>query len=476
MRSTPRSSGACLALALVLGAAGGAHARGVSPYLVLGQSPEIERAIERVLILADDPVLSRPIPAARVLDALPAACERDRALCERVRHYLGGLMKTAGIAHLSGSIAATSGDAVPLPNRHGMASDSPYEISGRVFWQRSDNLLLSAGFVAHDADVVPTGSVVSLGFEYAQLDVGWRDHWLSPMSDSAMLVSAQAQTMPSVTVSNYSPLTPLNLRYELFYGRLSESDDIGFEGGTTSGEPRLAGMHFSISPLPGWSLGFNRLMQYGGGERGQDSIGDLFDALFQPAKYDNTGSVADFGNQLASFTSSFQMPTAIPFAVYFEYAGEDTSRTTDWRLGNVGLSGGVRFPSLGRHGNLDLTFEAGEWQNGWYVHHIYGDGLTNEGSVLGHWAADWRVPGDGVGGRSLMARAGWQMPGGAEIAATYRTVDNEDYTAPDYERGHLLKLRYSRRWFGDFFVGGELDAGTDVFGESFSRLGAFLRF
>ena len=42
-----------------------AAARGVSPYLPLQMSPEIERQIERLLILADRPVIQRPIAAAR---------------------------------------------------------------------------------------------------------------------------------------------------------------------------------------------------------------------------------------------------------------------------------------------------------------------------------------------------------------------------------------------------------------------------
>lgn len=472
-----------LAAAAALAATATAHARGASPYIVLNQSPEIERAIERVLILAGDPVMTRPIPAARVLDALPAACDIDTALCAQVRRYLNGLMRTAGIAHVSGSATLTSGDspepgaekATPLPNRHGMPFDSPFEASAQVFWHRSDHLFLSAGFVAYEDEIVPTGSLLSFGVEYAQLDIGWRGHWLSPMTDSAMLLSSQAQTLPSVTISNYTPISRLNLRYQIFAAELSESERIGFEDGLTTGSPRLAGLHVSINPFPGWSLGLNRLMQYGGGERGRDSLDDLIDALFRPSKYDNTGTVADFGNQVASITSSFLVPAPTPMSIYFEYAGEDTSRSTDWRLGNSALSAGIRFPSLAG-GALDVTVEASEWQNGWYVHHIYLDGLTNEGNVIGHWGADWRVAQDGVGGRSLMARVGWYLPAGAIVETTYRTLDNEDYTAPEYDRAHLLDVRYSRRWREDFYVGAELHVGRDVFGESFSRLGAFIRF
>jgi hypothetical protein len=451
-----------------------AHARGVSPYLPLSQAPEIERMIEGVLILADKPVLTRPIAAATVYDALPAACEQDVELCDQVRHYLRGYMKDVGIGHLSVSAGAGSGESTTLQNRHGMRSDSAFEASGHLYWQRGDYILLSAGFAAHEDEVVPTGSLLSLGVDYAQLDVGWRGHWLSPMTDSVMLLGTQAPTMPSVTLSNYKPLTALGIRYEIFYARMSESDDILFEGGITSGNPRLAGLHLSIEPVPGWSIGVNRLMQYGGGERGNDSFGDLFDALFRPSVYDNTGEVTDFGNQLASFTSSFLVRTPVPFAIYFEYAGEDTSTNNDLRLGNAALSAGIHFPRLGRA--LDLTIEASEWQNGWYVHHIYGDGLRNEGNVLGHWGGDWRVPEDGVGGSSFMLRAGWRLASGDSIEATYRTLANEDYTAPDYERAHSLDLRYSRRWRREFLVGGELNVGRDVFGEEYSRVSAFFRF
>src|SRR5262245_55714966 len=85
--------GLCLAL---FGFAVGnvAHARGVSTYLPLQQSPEIERQIERLLILADVPVQKRPISAAVVFDALPKACERDPELCAEVKRYLASYMRT----------------------------------------------------------------------------------------------------------------------------------------------------------------------------------------------------------------------------------------------------------------------------------------------------------------------------------------------------------------------------------------------
>ena len=68
---------ATLALAAALCFPVIAAARGVSPYLPLNLSPEIERQIEQVLLLAGQPIVRRPIAAATVLDALPEACKVD---------------------------------------------------------------------------------------------------------------------------------------------------------------------------------------------------------------------------------------------------------------------------------------------------------------------------------------------------------------------------------------------------------------
>ena len=64
---------------------------------------------------------------------------------------------------------------------------------------------------------------------------------------------------------------------------------------------------------------------------------------------------------------------------------------------------------------------------------------------------------------------------GGEIEASYRQLDNEDYSGSNYETALELDARYSRPW-GEVFVGGEVTVGHDVFGESYSRVGAFIRF
>lgn len=467
-----------LALALLLAVIPGrGFGRGVTPYLPLHLEPEIERQIERVLILGDTPVLTRPIAAATVLDALPKACKIDPVLCRQVQRYLSRYTHNLGITHASVEGATSSGAGSVAPNRYGMREDSHWDASAQVYAQPSDYVLVDLGAVAYEGHTSFSGSMVSLGFSFAQLDIGFRPHWFSPLSDSSMLMSTEAPTLPSVTLSNYEPLTRFGLRYELFAARLSSSDRIVFGKGFTSGHPRLAGLHLEAAPADGWSLGLSRLMQYGGGVRG-GGISDLFRALINPSGFDNTsptlGTDQQVGNQEASVTSSLLFPGKVPFAVYFEYAGEDTSRGRNYLLGNSALSAGIHFPRLLQH--FDLTLETSEWQNAWYVHSVYLDGLTNYGRVIGNWFGDQRVFGDGVGGRSNMMSLGWEPPFGGLVQLRYRTLQNESYGQfSDYQRYRDVSLGYSRPLLG-VIVGGQFDAGRDVFGGNFTRLAGFIRY
>lgn len=451
-----------------------AHSRGVSPYLPSNLDPEIEWQIERVLILADKPVLTRPIAAAVVLDALPAACSREPELCQQVRRYLSRYTHRAGISLANAEVFSSDDTPKSVANRRGLDLTDEWSASARAYWQPANHLLLSLGAVADPDGTVVDGTLLSIGFDRAQLDIGYREHWFSPLTDSSMLISSHAESMASVTLSNYTPLTRFGIRYEAFVSEMARSDRIAFDSTFTTGRPRLAGLHLSVEPATGWALGFNRLMQYAGGDRGGTSFRELLDAFFRPSRFDNVSSGAgeEFGNQLASITSEFVFPGEVPFSVYFEYAGEDTSRGRNYLLGNAALSAGIHFPRLWR--DLSLTYEVSEWQNGWYVSAVYGDGLTNEGNVIGHWGGDERVVGDAVGAQSHMLQLAWNMFFG-EAAIKFRTLANESYSATDYEQAHEVMLRYSRP-IAHVRIGAEIFAGRDVFGRSFSSGGLFVRY
>ena len=467
-----RIAAGCGGLLLSLASA----AAGVSPYAPLQLAPELERDLERVLILGDQPVMRRPVPLGWVAESLPRACSRDAPLCKRIGRYLQRVVNN-GVNLASVELAAKQPSTQPLPNRHGMASDSAWQLAVAATVQPGDYLLLSLGALLNGTHRTATGSMLSVGLDSLQVDAGFRDHWLSPLTDSAMLIGSEAATMPSLTVSNWRPLTRISFGYEVFAARMSTSNRIAFESGYTSGSPRLAGLSLSIAPWRGWSVGVNRLVHYGGGQRGGNSLRDVLRALFNPHGADNLGpglpTSSEQGNQVASIVSRMTFNGRTSFAVYTEYAGEDTSYASNFRLGNAALAAGLDFPHLPH--NLDATYEATEWQNGWYVHHIYGDGLTNHGNVIGNWFGDWRLPGDAVGGRQQMLRIGWHPDDGRVLALRYRTLTNACYAHYAYHRGEELTVDYSRPWRGAR-IGTTVEAGRDVFGERFGRVAAFMRF
>src|SRR5205814_8140976 len=170
--------------------------------------------------------------------------------------FLANYMQVSGVAFASYEVAAASGsgDKTVMPNQHGAGADSHYRAAAAGYLQPSDYLLLGVGGVADEGRATATGSVLSAGFDFAQLDLGYRDHWWSPMTDSAMLISTEAPTMPSITLSNYRPLTRLGLEYELFVARMSHSNDIELTNGTlTRGYPKFGGLHLSFEPVSGRS-------------------------------------------------------------------------------------------------------------------------------------------------------------------------------------------------------------------------------
>ncbi len=468
--------------AVILCAPGVLHARGVTPYLPLNLSPDVERQIEQVLILGGKPIMRRPIAAAVVLEALPAACKRDPVLCEQVRRYLSGYMNSNSVevTSLRPEVAITTGDSTAvLPNQHGKSAESAWQITASAYYQPGDYSLVNLGVVGHDDSVTPTGSFFSFGFEYAQLDAGFRDHWLSPLVDSSSLISTEAPTMPSVTLSNYAPITGLGLSYEVFYAEMSNQEGIAYLGSTTSGRPRLGGIQLGMEPVAGYALAFNRLVQYGGGARNRNILSQFLDEMFQTGNLQDTNGEAESVNRVASLTSSIVFPGSVPFAARIEYAGEDNAYEGSYRLGATNLSLGLDFPAL--WGYYDLTVEVSEWQNSWYVHPLYPRGLTNRDRVLGHWFGDNRRFNEDVGGRSYMLHAGRRLASGDYVQAVYRNLDYDtdwvrfDRPPVTYSPMQMLGLNYSTVWQGRS-VDAELTVGRDVFGESFARLGASVDF
>jgi len=456
---------------------------GATAYLPLSLAPEVESRIERFLTLAGVPVITRPIRISMVTDALASGfCAANKAVCHQVRRDLAPYLAPAAVTATGVEVAATQSNSLTQANQHGAPMDSPWLAYVNGIGRFGEHLLLSVGAVGNSDRVTPTGTMVSAGADAIQLDVGYRDHWWSPFRMGSMLMSTEAATMPSITLSNVVPFTGANLRYEVFMARMSHSDHIEFNGGYTSGNPQLFGFHIDVEPAPGWTLGLSRIMQYGGGQR-PSGFRDLMKAFFNPSSYDNANSSLstdqEFGNQQVAFSSEFVVPLRFPISTYIEYAAEDTFHSQNFRFGSSALSAGIYLPRVTK--NLQLRYEFAEWQTNWYVHHIYQDGMTNYGVVLGQWGAQWRYPGDGVGAQSHALELIWDLRGGRQLDLQYRTALNDNASVatlgynPDYKRAQELSISVSQPWRA-WELGLHVDGGRDEFGDSFGRLGAFARF
>ena len=487
-RWPPSAWAAAAALSLTLWMATDAYASGASPYLPLNLSPEIERQVERVLVLGGHPVMTRPVPIAAVLEALPHACRRDAALCRRVRHYMNRYFGATGVTEASVEIAAASHSTTTMPNQRGERLDSPIDGSVVAFYRPYDHLLLTAGAVAYagtDGRFSPQGTLLSAGNQYLQVDAGFRSQWLSPLTDSSTLVSTEAPTMPSLTVSNQLPIGGLGLQYQFFLARMSHSDHILWHGVERQGYPKLAGAHVGIEPVTGWAFAANALWQFGGGGR-PSSLSDFFRNLFQATNFGGSSTPnldRRFSNRSVSLTSAYTFPTRTPIETYLEYAGRDTFHGEGYRFRETDLSVGVHMPEL--FDRFDLTVELSEWQNAWYTDYVWLDGMTVNGYVTGNWGADWRLPGDDVGAQSEMISLGWPLRSGDEIYTRLRMLQNQHYAATTaspaipagipYDHAYMLTLEYSQPRDG-YTRGLQFDAGRDAFGGNFARLAGFVRF
>jgi hypothetical protein len=154
--------------------------------------------------------------------------------------------------------------------------------------------------------------MLSIGTSWAQLDAGYREHWLSPMTDTgSMLFSTESPTSPSVTLSNWEPLTRLGFQYEFILSRLSQTSansgrslpgaNIDYNGTLSRGDPHLFSMQLSIEPFPGWSLGFNRNLEYGGGSGLPDSARFLLRDFFNRVGRRRTRETSKPPTSVASF-------------------------------------------------------------------------------------------------------------------------------------------------------------------------------
>lgn len=449
-------------------------AAGVSPYLPLKSAPEFEHLIEKLLAKAPNAdLMTKPYKAVDIDRLNDEIKDTDPLLHKKIKRYLSRYKQTGALTRAQVKLAYSSKDH-NIPNGRGQTISDTIAVEADGFWLAHDNLIFSGAFIATDEDFIPINTLMSFGNEYAQVDIGYKDKWYSPAYDSAMLISTHAKTYPSISISNYEPLTRFRFRYDFFLMYMDEQDAIRLGDTTEPGRPYLAGTHFSLAPWENITIGFNRLFQFGGGPR-EVTFSDFLKAFFDPVGKDNRGSSDDFedpnfefGDQLASLTIKYNFNLFDQYGSFYgEYAGEDTAGHKNYKLGNTSFTFGLFLPEITH--NSSLRLEHSVWQNAWYENALYSDGNRNDGHVIGHWGGDERIEGSDAGAKSYHVNWIYNINETDVFDTKLRFLDNKDRDYDGYKLGYEIDIRYST-FYDNAFWGLELIAGRDVYDEDYYRI------
>jgi hypothetical protein len=450
-------------------------------YLPLGADPRLERQVEKMLALTGSAPLTKPYRITQIASSTERIRVSHPLLYQAIRDGIRPYLSDAQLVRAGIGLAVDGDTSSTLANQRGLSSTEWAEFSVDGVWRPSRTLLAQAGmsYRAEAGTLVNYNTFVSAGFGRLQFDVGYKEHWWSPFDHSAMLISNHARPSPSVTVSFSEPLENYwDANFEIFYSKLdSVEQGIRWQGSFYDGRPNLVGTHFSVKPFQGLQLGFNRIMQLGGGPRDL-SFGDFLKAFVDPVSADNLAEPdREAGDQLASITGQLDMfLRGKPFELYFEHAGEDTVSNSNYKLGNQANSVGFFFPDLTQ--TLALRYEWNKWKTSWYLNGMYKYGNTNHGNVFGHFGGDQRVFGEGVpsqvhtmsldyfGSRNDF----WQLKLG--VVDNDSNIDGRP-TAFAYKTGYNVELFNSRNW-RNYRLETQLTLGKSVFDQSYQHLSVSL--
>lgn len=444
--------------------------RGVSPYLPLKTDPLFELELEKLATIARLPLLTKPYHASTVYMYLNKIKNSHPTLYQRLNAYIKRYKKTQAVTHFSAQISHSFKDDTLLANQRGLRLDDTFKITTASFWQANEHLIFNGGGTFYDGEIIPNNSYVSFGWDVFQVDIGYREHWLSPTQEGALLLSTQAKPALNITISNSELITDWNVKYELSLGRLEKQNGIQFDTSKdpVSGKPNLLSMHLSLQPLKWWTIGFNRTFMFGG--EGSTSLKDVWDAIIDPVSNDNCGGESDlidcsqeFGNQQASISNKFNIaPFDFPLSLTWEYAGEDTKNFSNYQFGNIAQNFGLFVPYLTE--SLSLNIEYSKFHTAWYIHHIYDEGYSNDKIKMGHWWGSKKAPSDGSGGTAASIRLDWQPSYIDQISVLYKTATIDAPSTSGYQRSHELEVKLQKS-LQNAFVDISLHVGEDTFGD-----------
>ena len=438
--------------------------------------------VEKMSLLTNMPSAKKPYPLELIFKYAEGIRDSHPILYEEIeKEFIRLYGNTMNRERITLSLRGSNNTAKPIPNSHGLSTDSPYFIEATYFYKPGRHIQLSLDGSLYQKNnnpkIAANNTYIATGWDYLQFDIGYRDHWFDPFYDSSMLISTNAINSPSITISNPLPIPLLNTNYEVFLSYLEETDGILYNGERISGHPRLLGMHLDFHPLRWFEIGLNRTFQFGGGDRPGKSLDDIWNAFIDPVRYDNlAGTDEQFGNQEASitFAANIIFLKSFPFKLYHTIAAEDTRELKNTSFSSNAYVYGVYFPYITK--KMGLRIEHSFRDHNWYVHNLYNNGYRNDGNSMGHWVGDTVKKNssyDNMAGDTVFSMFTWQEKADRKFSLYYRYIDNyylynskiirdDNYKAAN-EIGIIYVKDAKDREYGIELYGGRTPLGNDFY-------------
>ena len=224
--------------------------------------------------------------------------------------------------------------------------------------------------------------------QYSFYNMNWtlgrQSLWWGTGKHGTLLLSDNAKGIDMIRLSNDKALkyNAFSFDYDIFFGRMLEQDGIvNPDGSIGSGNPKMFGMQLSMAFSPYFQMSAYRTAIFGGADR-PEGFSTIMDIIFPFGGVEN--DVDDPGDQKAGFTAKISVPNDVqPFALYGEAAGEDEANNWPSKWSYIA---GIDLVDLADTKGLNLNFEYMKMDESdvWYRHHIYREGYTNDGFIIGH--------------------------------------------------------------------------------------------
>lgn len=438
-------------------------------YLPIGADTHLQLQIHRLFAKTRGNPMRLPYAIKDIELALSEIEQTEPALYRSINDQLDRYRGRQKVSRLGITARQSAKEHQLIGNQRGLLSDEHLQATFEAIWRPNNVVLVQAGmdYRQNSSQLVPYNSFIALSRGKFQLDLGYREHWYSPFRFSSKLISSNAPLNPSISLSTNESIEKWwHLNFDLFYTHLDAvKQGIRYDDELHDGSPRLLGMHINLEPIDGWKLGFNRILQFGGGPR-KVTLGNFLKAFVDPVSNDNSFTVeqrkTEFGDQLASITTSYAFDRYLPMEIYAELAAEDTQGQSNLSLGNQATSFGIFIPRINE--NITFRYEYNRFKTSWYTNHNYVFGNTDDGAVIGHYAGDQRKFGHGIPAEINKLSVNTFTSIDSSWGLSMGSINNKDKSL--YKKGYEVELQH-RQYLQSKRIESKLIYGESVFSKTY---------